>query len=407
MKDRAKQNLLICGGGLFCVVAQSWGGATLTGLTDQLEQVPGKFNLDNRIRYEVFDEAGGLDVDGISHRIRYGYTTPEAGGLQAMIEGETLYAWGHGRNLHPADNAGDGTDLNQFWVSLRKEEIGSAKIGRQIYTLDDHRFVGHVGWRQNIQTFDAVTGSLEVVDGLSLKGFFIDAVNTVSGAHNDIEAYGVNGAYAVNETLNLTGFYYSIDGRPDIPGSSSDTAGMRLAGTIGNEELKWAYNLSYARQWENSGISGKGFDLDYFWIDVSTELGGFTLGGGYEHLDGNGIRGFSTPLATLHKFNGFADVFLGATSSGGLANGLEDYQLYLGHTFKVGKGIKAKLIHHWFSPARGSGDYGSEIDLVASYQVNEWVSLIGKYGNYDSDGGSGGVGGSDKTMFTMELNFIY
>jgi hypothetical protein len=33
----------------------------------------------------------------------------------------------------------------------------SGKIGRQVITMDNHRFVGHVGWRQDRQTFDALT----------------------------------------------------------------------------------------------------------------------------------------------------------------------------------------------------------------------------------------------------------
>jgi hypothetical protein len=31
-------------------------------------------------------------------------------------------------------------------------------LGRQRINLDDQRFVGSVGWRQNEQTFDAVRG---------------------------------------------------------------------------------------------------------------------------------------------------------------------------------------------------------------------------------------------------------
>ena len=38
--------------------------------------------------------------------------------------------------------------------------------------------------------------------------------------------------------------------------------------------------------------------------------------GGIEYLEGNGTIGFSTPLATLHKFQGFADVFLTTPASG-------------------------------------------------------------------------------------------
>jgi hypothetical protein len=382
-------------------------GPAWWGIPETIERLPGKINLDSRVRYEVFDQSGGLDVDGTSHRIRYGYTTPEAGGLQAMIEGETVYAWGHGADIHPADNAGDGTDLNQLWVAYRREDLGMLKLGRQIYTLDDHRFIGHVGWRQNIQTFDAVTGTLDLADGLSVKAFYIDAVNTVTAAHNNIESYGVNASYTLTDAATATLFYYSIDGRTDIPGSSSDTAGVRIAGSLKSGELAVSYAVSYARQWENAGFRGADFGHDYFSVDTSIMVGGVTLGCGLEILDGNGIHGFSTPLATLHKFNGFADVFLGASGSGGLINGLEDYQAYAGYTFKAGNGIKARLIHHWFQPRTGGGDYGNELDLVASYQINERFSVLGKYGHYTSDGGSGGVGASDKTMFAMELNFVY
>ncbi|NDV61263.1 alginate export family protein [Puniceicoccales bacterium CK1056] len=389
------------------VVATTALGTIAEDMESRLDEVPGNFNLESRLRYEVFDQAGGLDVDGVSHRIRVGYTTPESGGFQGMIEGETLYAWGHGRDLHPADNAGDGTDLNQLWLAYRNEDLGSVKLGRQLYTLDDHRFVGHVGWRQNIQTFDAVTGSIDLIEGLSLKAFFIDAVNTVTDMHNDIEAFGLNAGYALNQNADLVLFYYAIDGSPDAAGSSSDTLGVRLTGKLIQNELTWAYALSAARQWENSGFPGVDFGHDYLSADLSVDLEGVTIGGGVELLGGNGIHGFSTPLATLHKFNGFADVFLGASGSGGLVNGLEDYQLYAGYTFRVGNGIKTRLIHHWFKPWTGSGDYGEELDLVASYQINERFSVLGKYGDYNSDGGSGGVGGSDKTLLTVELNFVY
>lgn len=382
-------------------------GAALWGISESIEQLPGKINLNSRFRYEVFDPSGGLDVDGISHRIRYGYATPESSGLQAMIEGETVYAWGHGRDIHPADNAGDGTDLNQLWVAYRKDDLWMLRLGRQIYTLDDHRFIGHVGWRQNIQTFDAITGKLDVVDGLSLKVFYIDAVNTVTAAHNNTESYGVNASYALTDAAMVTLFYYSIDGRPDIAGSSNDTAGVRITGSLKSGELAGSYAVSYARQWENAGFRGTDFGHDYFSVDTSILVGEVTLGCGLEILDGNGVHGFSTPLATLHKFNGFADVFLGASGSGGLINGLNDYHAYARYTFKAGNGIKARLIHHWFQPRTGGGDYGNELDLVASYQINERFSVLGKYGHYTSDGGSGGVGGSDKTFFAMELNFVY
>ena len=75
-----------------------------------------------------------------------------------------------------------------------------------------------------------------------------------------------------------------------------------------------------------------------------------------------------------------------------------------------------KAIYHWFdaeSSAASGQDGGEEIDLVASYKVNKYLTLVSKYGDYDSGGGVGTVGGKgnaggvDKKMFTFEMNFIY
>jgi hypothetical protein len=378
-----------------------------TGLGSALQTLPGTVKVDSRLRYEQFDQAGGLDMEGLSHRIRYGFLTDEVAGIRLMAEGETVYAWGHGRDLHPADNAGDGTDLNQLWVSFRGEDSLSVKIGRQIYTLDDHRFIGHVGWRQNIQTFDAVTGDISLSESLGLKAFYIDAVNAVTGGHNEIEAWGLNVAGKVGKEYSLTGFLYSIDGRPDMPAGSGNTAGIRFSGTFKGEAVIYVYSASYARQWEQSGTGGKPFGHDYWMLDARVKRAEWSLGFGFESLGGNGIHGFSTPLATLHKFNGYADVFLGATATGGLVNGLEDYFLLAEYVLPAGNGIRLTAIHHWFRPKRGPGDYGNEVDLVASFKVSNNWSLMGKYGRYSSRGGSGGVGGRDKEMLTLEVNFIY
>ena len=144
-------------------------------------------------------------------------------------------------------------------------------------------------------------------------------------------------------------------------------------------------------------------DATYYAGDLSTAVAGITLGAGFEVME----AGFRTPVATVHKFNGFADVY---TPIVGFANGLEDFYGYIGYTIPVGNGIKTKLIYHTFdaeSSAAAGENGGDEIDLVASYKINKYLNLVGKYGNYSEDGGIGGAGAFDKEMFTFELNFIY
>ena len=105
---------------------------------------------------------------------------------------------------------------------------------------------------------------------------------------------------------------------------------------------------------------------------------------GYEVLGSDNGRGsFQTPLATLHKFNGWADKFLGTP-----AGGLED--LYGSLSYKVGvdgplKGMKFDAVYHDFSADIG-GDYGSEIDLQVSkkFGKNYYAGL--KFAHYSADG---------------------
>ena len=86
---------------------------------------------------------------------------------------------------------------------------------------------------------------------------------------------------------------------------------------------------------------------------------------------------FQTPLATLHKFNGWADVFL-VTPPGGL----ED--LYIQGTAKA-LGGKFSLIYHDFSAQTGGSDYGNELDFVASWSFMKNYSVLAKFALFDGD----------------------
>jgi hypothetical protein len=372
------------------------------------ETIPGKFNINMRNRYEVFDLDNGnpkSDRDGSSMRIRYGYTTPDFGGFTAMVEGETVTRLGGDHDdIHPLDAAGDGTDLNQAWVKYVDADYGSAKIGRQVYALDDHRFIGHVGWRQNIQTFDAATGEFSGIDKLSVKAFYLAEQNAVNGTHNELDATGLNAGYAFDKAFKLTGFVYNIEGDEERNENASNlTYGVRATGAFDMDEIKFAYSASIAEQ-EDTGPSNLSYDASYYAADLAATFStGITFGGGLEIMESN----FRTPLATVHKFNGFADALL---PLGGFTNGLEDFYVYAGYKIPVGNGIAVKAIYHWFD-SESSGlkgqDGGEELDLVASYKVNKYLTLVSKYGDYDTDGGVGNTGALDKKMFTFEVNFIY
>jgi hypothetical protein len=388
----------------------------LGGAAARLEElVPGKLNLDYRIRWELFElDDGSPNRDGFSHRLRYGYRTPDLHGFTAMAEGESLWAISDDEEIHPLDEAGTGTDLNQLWLDYSNQDAGSIKLGRQLYVLDDQRFIGHVGWRQNIQTFDALTGALTAVDRFRLDAFYFEAVNRVNGAHDEFDGtWGLNASYVFGDQLKLVGFYYRMEvdsGQTLGLAVNSDTIGARISGELDvREHLTLRYFASYAFQSDGDRHPAS-FDLSYVAGDIGATFHRFTLGAGVEFLEGDGASGFSTPVATVHKFNGYADVFLPIASTS-IPSGLNDYYVYAGYKVPLGEYgvVPIKVVYHRFDANDVSADYGQELDIVASYAVNKYMRLIAKFGRYNTDSaGSGlGAGGFDKTFGSFELNFVY
>lgn len=372
----------------------------------------GKVSLNVRARYEYNDDSrpGVNDVDGYSVRTRLGYTSGAYAGFKASIEMEDISFLDDDDRpvLDPTT-----TELNQLWLSYSNEDFGSAKLGRQIYTLDDHRFIGHVGWRQNIQTFDAITGDITAIPNTSIKLGFLDSVNRINATSADLNGYLVNISFKPIDSLTLTAFGYGVDFHASAL-DSSDTLGFRAVGSLPIEDFVFKYAGSIAFQEDNGGSpTGVSYDNNYYAFDGSVGYKGFTLGGGFEILEGDGVTGFSTPLATVHKFNGWADVFagrslgLGGGAGNGLFNGLEDYYIKAGYKIPVGNGIPVSVIYHWFETENAGLDLGTEIDFVAKYKINKYLTAVAKYAYYEDDDVVAGYFDANKTVTTIELNFKY
>ena len=84
---------------------------------------------------------------------------------------------------------------------------------------------------------------------------------------------------------------------------------------------------------------------------------------GHEVLGGDNSVGFKTPLATLHKLQGWADKFLTTPE-----DGIED--LYADATGELGP-VKLWACYHDFQAENSSADFGKEIDLVASWPATK------------------------------------
>jgi hypothetical protein len=126
------------------------------------------------------------------------------------------------------------------------------------------------------------------------------------------------------------------------------------------------------------GDNPSDLDAGYAFASLGWARGIWTARLGWERLDGDARDGqFNTPLATLHKFNGWADKFLVTPT-----NGLVDR--YLQIDGRRGAWSWTATFHH-FEAATGDATYGSEIDLQLLYKTQCGLGLGAKAALYDAD----------------------
>jgi hypothetical protein len=102
---------------------------------------------------------------------------------------------------------------------------------------------------------------------------------------------------------------------------------------------------------------------------------------GQEVLEGDRAqagRAFRTPLATLHKFQGWADMFLATPNAG-----IEDS--YAGASV-VFAGITAAVVWHDFQAEDGGKSYGDELDVSLTRKFGQYLTGMLKYADYKEDG---------------------
>lgn len=346
-----------------------------------IETELGTINADFRLRYESVDQDNALkDASALTLRSLANFKFKDMNGFSAFIEVENTQSLIDDYN----NTLGDGTqysvvadpkstEIDQAYLSYKTESL-TTKLGRQVITFDNHRFVGHVGWRQDKQTFDALSSSY-AKDGMSASYAYINKRNRIFADEKDIDAKDhVINAY-INTSLGKVsayGYLLEVDNGTD---NALNTYGARLSGKKSLSEYPVLYTAEFAKQSnENSGTI---YDSTYIFFEGGLEAGGVTYKLGYESLGSDdGQQAFQTPLATLHKFNGWADQFLTTP-----AEGLND--LYLSASGKALSGNWSLVYHNYSADeSNGSDDLGSELDAVYTTSFNEHYSLGVKYAAY-------------------------
>jgi len=339
-----------------------------------------------RLRYEGADFDNDTDsADLLSYRARVGFETG------SFLDTKFLIEFDHVQNLagdvNDTVNGNIGfaviadpnvTELNRFQLKNTSLPDTTVTLGRQRIILDDSRFVGNVGWRQNEQTFDAVRATNTSIKGLKLDVSYLDQVNRIFGddapsGRFDSESVLLNANYDVpieGLDINLSGFGYLLD--LSNAGLSSDTYGGKITAKKG------AFGLaaSYATQ-TDAGDNPTDFSTDYFFIEGKVKHKGFSGSVGY-------------------------DVFLNTPTQG-----LEDF--YIRGDYKTGPIGPLPFINFWaryhdFSSNEGGLNFGSEIDAVIATKLTKKTGLLFKFADYNQ--GDEGTPFS-RRRYSVQLDFSF
>jgi hypothetical protein len=360
-----------------------------TSLGDALKQ--SRLIADFNYRHEsVDDDAFASSSDATTLRSVLGFETATYRGWTVRVEAEDVsvvgaddYANGgfgdasNGVVGQPVIGDPEGTDLHRAYLKWQGEKL-SAQVGRDEILVGDQRFVGNVGWRQHRQTFDAATVRYAFSPRWRAAYSFLESVQRINRATDEIDGHlaSVEGDFGAGGKLLVHAESLDYE-TPARRGLSSTTFGVEWSGAraVGAGKLLW--ELEAARQ-RDAGDNPSELDAGYAFVSLGWSRGDWTARAGWERLDGDAGDGqFNTPLATLHKFNGWADKFLATPT-----NGLID--LYLQIDGKRGAWSWTAAWHD-FAAATGSLDYGTELDLQLLWKSKQGLALGAKAALYDAD----------------------
>lgn len=369
----------------------------------------GKVSLNARLRYESVTQTGLRDASAFTLRTRLGFTTAPLSGWQAMLEAENITAANPDGYNQAGLNPGGagraviadptGTEINQAFLSYKNDQT-TAILGRQRFVLDNHRFIGDVGFRQNLQTFDALVVQDKSLDKTTLTYAYLWRINRIFSSRHpqgvfDSNSHVLNAAYTGLTAGTLTGYAYLLD-FDNSRANSCATYGASFVGTTKlTDAVKFSYRAEYATQ-SNYGSSPLNYQANYSWLEAGLVFPQVSFALAQEILGSDNNVGFKTPLATLHPHNGWADLFLATPAAG-----LRDTSL----KFTANLPEKISLLAYWhdFNTDRGNTNLGRELDVQLSRKFGKFTTGLVKYADFQRDS----LTFPDVRKIWVQVEFVY
>jgi len=363
-----------------------------------LSSLAPRFSGDARLRYQTLDRDDfAQDGEALTLRFRGAIELDifNKTSVLAEVEGVTSliddFNDGTGNNpLFPVIPDPDGLELNRLQIISEAIPKTRVTLGRQRLALDDWRFIGAFPFRQNNQTIEALRVETTAFGPGVLDAGYFNKVRRPLGDDN-INGVFSGDSFFANYSLatpfgRVSAFHYAtqLQTGPQGPNrdvASSQTTGVRLFGRRDWDGFAAAWEGSYALQ-SDFADNPNNYEADYKLAELTLSPRDFTFKARGEVLGSDNGQALQTPLASLHRFQGFADQFLTTP-----ADGIRDFSILAQYDFgAVGpfSNVRTFARQHWFEADTDGRNYGKELNLSLKAQLNRTGFSL-EYANYNAD----------------------
>ncbi len=371
----------------------------------------GDASLGLRYRYELVDDHKfEKDAHASTLRTTLSYRTLPYKGFSLFLQAQNVAPifkddkFGNAGAGHLSNDVTDRpvvadpaqTRMQQVYLRVNAFDT-EFDFGRREIFYGDHRFIGDVGWRQNHQAFDTIHLSNRRWEKATLSYTYADKVIRINGGDKDMSSHFLNGVVNLDDSISLELFGYLLDyTEVEDFRLSSQSYGFRLNGARPfTEGWRALFEAEYARQSDYQSNPAE-FGANYLELMGGVGYKTFvTIRVAREQLGAaQGPLAFQTPLATGHKFNGWADRFLVTP-----ADGLVDWNVAVDGKLRA---VTWLVRYHDFSADEGGAPYGSELDAQVTYPTSWKQVIAAKFALYREDGFAAG---SSKLCLWTQISF--
>lgn len=364
-----------------------------------------RYSADVRIRYGTIDDNINKNANTLTGRLLLTLRTPEVRNFRAVFAAEHVNDFGintyndggtNGRTEYATEVDPSGTEMDEAYVEYAGEST-LVRYGRQYINHGalPQRYLGTVAWRQNHQTYDALSVDAKIGDKFRLESALVEKVYRVLGRDHpnrgarewDLDGIAIRASYEWPGQGTLTGYLYNLDFDENVS-LSSRTMGFAFEGPCFKDGAKFGWSGPCKGEIAIQSSIDDGLDFDsllHIHSSIGVDFSNFrkenstgSVALKFTLLEGDGRYSFKMPLATLHGYAGAADKFLVNTPSGGLIDlEIRAKERFLGWDVTLG-------IHRFDPDLAYLPTYGTEVDIAATRTIGKYKWIL-KFADYHAN----------------------